>query len=53
MLAPVDFDSGFKELVEKYDNSSFRHYLVSVLGWPTSVIDFVETLAVPDQPIRA
>jgi monoamine oxidase len=40
----VDFDNGFDELVEKYDNFSFRFYLVSVLDWPTSVIDFVETV---------
>lgn len=41
----ADFDKGFKDLVEKYDNFSFRYYLVSVVGWPTSVIDFVETVA--------
>ncbi|KAH8996607.1 flavin-containing amine oxidase [Lactarius akahatsu] len=40
-----DFDQGFKELVKRYDNFSFRFYLVSVIGWPTSVIDFVETVA--------
>ena len=44
-MLEADFDQGFKELVEKYDNFSFRFYLVSVLGWPTSVIDFVETVA--------
>ncbi len=44
-MLEADFDNGFKELVEKYDNFSFRFYLVSVLSWPTSVIDFVETVA--------
>ncbi|KAI9465780.1 hypothetical protein BJY52DRAFT_1220524 [Lactarius psammicola] len=39
-----NFDKGFEKLVKDYDNFSFRYYLVSVLGWPTSVIDFVETV---------
>jgi monoamine oxidase len=39
-----DFDENFQKLVDKYDNFSFRFYLVSVLDWPTSVIDFVETV---------
>ncbi|KAF8273500.1 hypothetical protein EI94DRAFT_1239526 [Lactarius quietus] len=39
-----DFDSGFQYLVDNFDNFSFRYYLVSVLEWPTSVIDFVETV---------
>ena len=39
-----DFDNGFKYLVDNFDNFSFRYYLVSVLDWPTSVIDFVETV---------
>ncbi|KAI9441304.1 amine oxidase [Lactarius indigo] len=43
-MLEADFDQGFKELVEKYDDFSFRFYLVSVLGWPTPVIDFVETV---------
>ncbi|KAH9177713.1 flavin-containing amine oxidoreductase-domain containing protein [Lactarius sanguifluus] len=43
-MLEADFDQGFKELVERYDNFSFRFYLVSVLGWPTCVIDFVETV---------
>ena len=39
-----DFDKGFKDMVEQYDNFSFRYYLLSVCNWPTSVIDFVETV---------
>ena len=39
-----DFDENFQKLVDEFDNFSFRYYLVSVLGWPTSVIDFVETV---------
>lgn len=39
-----DFDKGFKYLVDNFDNFSLRYYLVSVLNWPTSVIDFVETV---------
>ncbi|KAN0131988.1 amine oxidase [Lactarius tabidus] len=39
-----DFDEGFKYLVDNFDNFSFRYYLVSVLNWPTCVIDFVETV---------
>ena len=39
-----DFDKGFKDMVEQYDNFSFRFYLLSVYNWPTSVIDFVETV---------
>ncbi|KAI0285581.1 hypothetical protein BC826DRAFT_1093616 [Russula brevipes] len=30
--------------VDGYDNYSFRFYLSSVLGWPTDVIDFIETV---------
>jgi hypothetical protein len=44
-----NFEQSFKELVGKYDNFSFRFYLGSVLGWPTELIDFVET--VPDEPV--
>ncbi|KAH9177715.1 flavin-containing amine oxidoreductase-domain containing protein [Lactarius sanguifluus] len=60
-MLEADFDQGFKELVERYDNFSFRFYLVSVLGWPTCVIDFVETvisqtnqfaLSVPEMVMR-
>ena len=39
-----DFDKEFNDLVDKYDNFSFRFYLVSVHNWPTSVIDFVEAV---------
>lgn len=38
-----DFDKGFDDLL-KFDNYSFRYYLVDVMGWPTEVIDFVETV---------
>ncbi|KAI9465781.1 putative L-amino acid oxidase [Lactarius psammicola] len=43
-MLEADFDKGFEKLVKDYDNFSFRYYLVSVLGWPTSVIDFLETV---------
>ena len=38
-----DFEEGFKTLL-KFDNYSFRYYLVDVMKWPTEVIDFVETV---------
>ena len=41
----TDFDKNFPILVDKWDNFSFRYYLVDVLKWPTEVIDFVETVA--------
>ncbi|TFY51012.1 hypothetical protein EVG20_g11211, partial [Dentipellis fragilis] len=43
----------FDEIVEKYDNFSFRHFLklfapnkadTTTVGWPDSVVDFVETV---------
>ena len=43
-LLEEDFDKNFKDLVNNFDNFSFRFYLASVLKWPTSVIDFVETV---------
>ncbi|KAI0300499.1 flavin-containing amine oxidoreductase-domain containing protein [Multifurca ochricompacta] len=39
-----NFEIGFEDLVKNWDNFSFRFYLVDVLRWPTSVIDFVETV---------
>ncbi|KAK7445377.1 hypothetical protein VKT23_014794 [Stygiomarasmius scandens] len=38
-----DFDEGFKYLLQ-WDTYSFRFYLSSQVGWPDSVIDFVETV---------
>jgi monoamine oxidase len=40
-----NFVDGFNELCREFDNYSFRFYLSSVLGWPTDVIDFLETVA--------
>ncbi|KAI1502605.1 hypothetical protein F5X99DRAFT_407891 [Biscogniauxia marginata] len=39
-----DFEKAFKEIVEKFDDYTFRHYCKSVMGWPDEVIDFVETV---------
>lgn len=39
-----NFIDGFSEVCRDFDNYSFRHYLDSKLGWPTEVIDFVETV---------
>ncbi|KAI1081315.1 hypothetical protein F5B20DRAFT_569735 [Whalleya microplaca] len=39
-----DFDAAFKDIVEKFDNYTFRYYCTSVMGWPHQVIDFVETV---------
>jgi len=39
-----DFEKGFKEIVDKFDNFSFRYYCSSVMGWPDAVTDFVETV---------
>jgi monoamine oxidase len=38
------FVDGFNEICREYDNYSFRFYLSSVLGWPTDIIDFLETV---------
>ncbi|KAI0320018.1 putative L-amino acid oxidase [Amylostereum chailletii] len=38
-----DFEDGFEKLL-KFDHLSFRLYLSDKMGWPTSVIDFVETV---------
>ena len=40
----VNFVGGFNEICQEFDNFSFRFYLNFVLGWPTDVIDFVETV---------
>ncbi|KAI0320035.1 hypothetical protein OF83DRAFT_681723 [Amylostereum chailletii] len=39
-----DFEKTFRGIVDKFDNYSFRFYCSSVHGWPTNVIDFVETV---------
>jgi monoamine oxidase len=39
-----NFVDGFNEICREFDNYSFRFYLNSVLGWPTDVIDFIETV---------
>jgi monoamine oxidase len=39
-----DFVDGFNAICQDYDNYSFRFYLTSVIGWPTEVIDFIETV---------
>ena len=38
-----DFERGFQNLL-KFDSVSFRYYLQTEIGWPTTVIDFVETV---------
>ncbi|KAI0059740.1 hypothetical protein BV25DRAFT_1046609 [Artomyces pyxidatus] len=38
-----NFDKGFQKLLQ-FDNYSFRFYLTSVMGWPDTVVDFVETV---------
>ena len=40
-----NFTDGFDEICQEFDDFSFRFYLSSILGWPTDVIDFVETFA--------
>ena len=39
-----NFTDGFDEICREFDDFSFRFYLSSILGWPTEVIDFVETV---------
>ncbi|KAI0263267.1 hypothetical protein BC834DRAFT_325985 [Gloeopeniophorella convolvens] len=39
-----NFVQGFSEVCQQYDNYSFRYYLNCVLGWPTDVVDFLETI---------
>jgi len=39
-----NFNDGFDEICREFDQYSFRFYLGSILGWPTDVIDFVETV---------
>ncbi|KAA1478689.1 amine oxidase [Dentipellis sp. KUC8613] len=38
-----DFDKGFEKLLA-FDEYPFRQYLQSVVGWPSAVVDFMETL---------
>jgi len=40
-----NFTDGFEEICREFDDLSFRQYLSSRLGWPTDVIDFLETVA--------
>jgi monoamine oxidase len=39
-----NFIDGFNEICREFDHYSFRFYLTSILGWPTEVIDFIETV---------
>ncbi|OTA99929.1 hypothetical protein M426DRAFT_15985 [Hypoxylon sp. CI-4A] len=39
-----NFDQGFKDIVEMYDNFTFRFYCTAVMNWPSEVVDFVETV---------
>lgn len=39
-----DFNAAFEEIVDKFDDYTFRLYCSLVMGWPTEVIDFVETV---------
>ncbi|KAK4161327.1 putative L-amino-acid oxidase YobN [Cladorrhinum sp. PSN259] len=43
MLTP-DFEAGFWKIVEQYDNYTFRYYCIDVVGWTSSLVDFVETM---------
>lgn len=38
-----DFEQGFQRLL-RFDHMSFRYYLQTEVGWPTNVINFVETV---------
>src|SRR5712671_841299 len=38
-----NFADGFDEICRQYDHYSFRFYLTCVLGWPTDIVDFIET----------
>jgi len=40
---PDEFEEKFLDIVKRFDNFSFRFYC-TLLGWPDSVIDFVETV---------
>ncbi|KAK7738424.1 hypothetical protein SLS62_011401 [Diatrype stigma] len=40
----ADFDTAFEEIVRDFDDYTFRYYCSSVMGWPSEVIDFVETV---------
>ena len=39
-----NFVDGFNEICRDFDHYSFRFYLTSVLGWPSEVVDFIETV---------
>jgi len=39
-----NFDDGFNEICREFDHYSFSFYLTSILGWPTEVVDFLETV---------
>ncbi|KAK7020733.1 hypothetical protein VNI00_013131 [Paramarasmius palmivorus] len=44
-LQGPDFEEAFwQEIVQKFDNFTFRQYLLDVMAWPVDVIDFVETV---------
>lgn len=40
----ADFDTAFEDIVRDFDDYTFRYYCSSVMGWPSEVIDFVETV---------
>ena len=39
-----NFVDGFNEICREFDHFSFRYYLISILHWPTEVVDFIETV---------
>ena len=39
-----NFVDGFNEVCREFDDYSFRFYLTSIIGWPTEVVDFIETV---------
>ena len=39
-----NFVDGFNEICREFDQYSFSFYLSSILGWPTEVVDFIETV---------
>lgn len=39
-----NFNEAFENIVEQYDDWTFRFYCKSVMKWPPEVIDFVETV---------
>lgn len=40
-----NFEANFRRIVDDFDDYTFRYYCTSVMGWPSQVIDFVETIA--------